>query len=228
MVQDDIRTQWPWRDWVIHAFNQNMPYKDFITWQLAGDLVPNATKEHLLATGFNRNHKITEEGGIIDEEYRVMYVTDRTDLFGKAMLGVTIECAHCHDHKYDPFSQKEYYQLYAFFNNVREAGIESVVGGPETYAKKPLMEITDDDIANILTFVNKPDTNKLIVSIMGDLDSLRKTYILKRGSYDAPGEEVTVGTPKAILPFDDRYPKNRMGLAQWLFDEKNPLTSRVL
>ena len=224
---DSYRTQWPWRDWVIHAFNKNMPYNDFITWQLAGDLMPNATKEHLLATGFNRNHKITEEGGIIDEEYRVMYVTDRTDLFGKALLGVTMECAHCHDHKYDPFSQREYYQLYAFFNNVRETGIESVVGGPETYAKKPLMEITDGDIDSILKFVNKPDTNKLIVSIMGDLDSLRKTYILKRGSYDAPGEEVTVGTPKSILPFDDRYPKNRMGLAQWLFDEKNPLTSRV-
>lgn len=224
---DSYRSQWPWRDWVIHAFNRNMPYNDFITWQLAGDLIPNATKEQLLATGFNRNHKITEEGGIIDEEYRVMYVTDRTDLFGKAMLGVTIECAHCHDHKYDPFSQTEYYQLYAFFNNVREVGIESVVGGPETYAKKPLMEITNEDINDILSFVNKPDTNQLIVSVMGDLDSLRKTHVLKRGSYDAPGNEVMAGTPKAILPFNDQYPKNRMGLARWLFDEKNPLTSRV-
>ena len=224
---DSYRTQWPWRDWVIHAFNQNMSYDDFITWQLAGDLMPNATKEQLLATGFNRNHKITEEGGIIDEEYRVMYVTDRTDMLGKALLGVTIECAHCHDHKYDPFSQKEYYQLYAFFNNVKEVGIESVVGGPETYAKKPLMEITDDDIKKILTFVNKPDTNKLIVSVMGDLDSLRKTYVLNRGVYDAHGEEVQAGTPKSILPFAEQYPKNRLGLAQWLFDEKNPLTARV-
>lgn len=224
---DSYRTQWPWRDWVIHAFNQNMRYDDFITRQLAGDLIPNATKEHLLATGFNRNHKITEEGGIIDEEYRVMYVTDRTDLFGKAMLGVTIECARCHDHKYDPFSQKEYYKLFAFFNNVREVGIESVVGGPETYAKKPLMEITDDDISSILSFVNKPDTNKLIVSIMGDLDSLRKTYVLARGAYDAQGEEVVASTPEKILPFNDQYPRNRLGLAQWLFDEKNPLTARV-
>ena len=224
---DSYRTQWPWRDWVIHAFNENMSYDDFITWQLAGDLMPNATKEQLLATGFNRNHKITEEGGIIDEEYRVMYVTDRTDMFGKALLGVTIECAHCHDHKYDPFSQKEYYQLYAFFNNVREVGIESVVGGPETYAKKPLMEISDNDIKDILSFVNKPDTNKLIVSVMGDFDSLRKTYVLKRGGYDAHGEEVAAGTPVSLLPFSSQYPKNRLGLAHWLFDEKNPLTARV-
>lgn len=226
--QDDgYRTQWPWRDWVIHAFNKNMHYNDFVTWQLAGDLLPNSTKEQLLATGFNRNHKITEEGGVIPEEYRIMYVTDRNDLFGKGLLGVTLECAHCHDHKYDPFSQKEYYQMFAFFNNVNEVGIESVIGGPETYAKKPLMEISDADVKSILNFVNKPDTNQLIVSVMGDLDTLRKTYVLQRGAYDAPGEEVQAGTPNAILPFDKKYPKNRLGLSQWLFDKRNPLTARV-
>lgn len=224
---DNYRSQWPWRDWVIHAFNENMPYDRFITWQLAGDLMPNATKEQLLATGFNRNHKITEEGGVIDEEYRVEYVTDRTNTFGKALIGVTLECAHCHDHKYDPFSQKEYYQVFAFFNNVKEVGIESVVGGPETYAKKPLMEISNDDVKNILTFINKQDTNRLIVSVMGDQDTVRKTYLLNRGVYDAHGEEVTAGTPKSLLAFDERYPKNRLGLAEWLFDRKNPLTSRV-
>ncbi|REA57088.1 hypothetical protein DSL64_25075 [Dyadobacter luteus] len=226
--QDDgYRTQWPWRDWVIHAFNRNMHYNDFVTWQLAGDLLPNASKEQILATGFNRNHKITEEGGIIPEEYRVMYVTDRNDLFGKGLLGVTLECAHCHDHKYDPFSQKEYYQMFAFFNNVNEVGIESVIGGPETYAKKPLMEISEEDVKGILKFVNKADTNRLIVSVMGDLDSTRKTHVLTRGEYDAHGEEVTAGTPAAILPFSKNYPKNRLGLSRWLFDKKNPLTSRV-
>lgn len=224
---DNYRSQWPWRDWVIHAFNKNMPYDQFVSWQLAGDLMPNSTKEQLLATGFNRNHKITEEGGVVDEEYRVEYVTDRTNTFGKAIIGVTLECAHCHDHKYDPFSQKEYYQVFAFFNNVKEVGIEGVVGGPETYAKKPLMEISNDDVKNILTFVNKQDTNRLIVSVMGDQDTLRKTYILKRGGYDAHGEEVSAGTPKALLSFNDKYPKNRLGLSQWLFDKQNPLTSRV-
>ena len=235
--QDDgYRTQWPWRDWVIHAFNKNMHYDQFVTWQLAGDFLSSpkgwggpgtASKEQLLATGFNRNHKITEEGGIIPEEYRIMYVTDRNDLFGKGLLGVTMECAHCHDHKYDPFSQKEYYQLFAFFNNVKEVGIESVIGGPDTYAKKPLMEICDEDVNDILSFVSKRDTNKLIVSVMSDLDTTRKTFILKRGAYDAPGDEVQPGTPKSILPFNPNYPKNRLGLAKWLFEKQNPLTARV-
>ncbi|RYE19932.1 MAG: DUF1553 domain-containing protein [Sphingobacteriales bacterium] len=225
---DNYRSQWPWRDWVIHAFNNNLPYDKFITWQLAGDLLPNSNKEQLLATGFNRNHKITEEGGVIDEEYRVEYVTDRTNTFGKALLGVTMECAHCHDHKYDPFSQKEYYELYSFFNNIKEVGIESVVGGPDTYAKNPLMQVTNDDVKSILKFINKPDTSKLIVSVMGDNpDSVRKSYILKRGVYDQHGDQVTQGTPKAILAFDKNLPKNRLGLAKWLFDKRNPLTARV-
>jgi hypothetical protein len=224
---DNYRSQWPWRDWVIHAFNENLPYNKFVTWQLAGDLMPNSTKEQLLATGFNRNHKITEEGGVINEEYRVAYVTDRTNTFGKALLGCTIECAHCHDHKFDPFSQKEYYQLFSFFNSVKEPGIQSTVGGPETYAKRPLMQITNDDVKNILKFVNKQDTSKLIVSVMGDSEVYRKTYILKRGNYDTHGDEVQPGTPKAILPFDNSLPKNRLGLAEWLFDRKNPLAARV-
>jgi hypothetical protein len=224
---DNYRTQWPWRDWVIHAYNENLSYKDFITWQLAGDLIPNHTKEQLLATGFNRNHKITEEGGVIDEEYRVNYVTDRTNTFGKALMGVTLECAHCHDHKFDPFSQKEYYQVFSFFNSVKEPGLQSTVGGPETYAKRPMMQISNEDAKSVLKFVNKMDTGKLIVSVMGDSEAYRRTYILKRGNYDSHGDEVFPGTPKAVLPFSNAYPKNRLGLADWVFDDKNPLTARV-
>ena len=224
---DNYRTQWPWRDWVIHAFNNNLPYDQFITWQLAGDLLPDATKEQLLATGFNRNHKITEEGGVIDEEYRVMYVDDRITTLGRGILGSAIECAKCHDHKFDPVSQKEYYQMYAFFNNIKEVGIESTVGGPETYAKNPRMEIKKEDLQGILQYLNKTDTNKLEVSIMKDRDTLRKTYILIRGNYDQHGEEVSPGTPKSILPFPEEYPRNRLGLAQWLFNPKHPLTARV-
>lgn len=229
---DNYRTQWPWRDWVIHAFNENMPYNRFITWQLAGDLVPDSSKETLLATGFNRNHKITEEGGVIDEEYRVEYVVDRTNTLGKAILGVTLECAKCHDHKFDPFSQKEYYSMYAFFNNIKEAGLESTVGGPETFAKNPRMEIRDEDLKGVLSFINKTDTNKLEVSVMKDIepkgkDTLRKAYILSRGNYDQHGEEVQPSTPAAILPFPSNYPKNRLGLAEWLFNPDNPLTARV-
>ncbi|WP_406566158.1 PSD1 and planctomycete cytochrome C domain-containing protein [Dyadobacter linearis] len=229
---DNFRTQWPWRDWVIHAFNKNLSYKDFITWQLAGDLIPGGGKEQLLATGFNRNHKITEEGAVDEEEYRISYVTDRSDTFGKALLGVTMECAHCHDHKYDPVTQKEYFQMFSFFNNVNEmravyTAIDPSVGKPEAYAKKPMMEITDADAKGILDFVNKQDTARLIVSVMGDLDSLRKTYVLQRGIFNSYGEEVQAGTPRSILPFDPEYPKNRLGLAKWLFDKRNPLTARV-
>jgi len=226
---DNYRTQWPWRDWVIHAFNQNMPYDQFITWQLAGDLMPNATKEQVLATGFNRNHKITEEGAIDTEEYRVMYVIDRTNTFGKALMGITMECANCHDHKFDPVSQKEYFQLFAFFNNVDELDPEFKMIDPTTgfHAKKPLIEISNEDVKGILDFVNKPDTSRLIVSVMEDLDTLRKTFLLELGVFDAYGEEVQAGTPQSILAFDPAYPKNRLGLAQWFADERNPLTDRV-
>ncbi|MDH3648466.1 MAG: DUF1553 domain-containing protein [Saprospiraceae bacterium] len=122
--QDDgMRNTWPWRDWVIEAFNNNMPFDTFLLWQLAGDLMPEPTQEMLLATCFNRNHPQTQEGGVVDEEYRVEYVADRTNTFGKALMGLTLECARCHDHKYDPISQQEYYQLYAYFNNNNDAGI---------------------------------------------------------------------------------------------------------
>ncbi|CAG5069381.1 hypothetical protein DYBT9623_02117 [Dyadobacter sp. CECT 9623] len=121
--QDDgLRTAWPFRDWVIKSYNQNQPYDQFVTWQLAGDMLPNPTRDQLVATGFNRMHQQSQEGGIVPEEYRVAYVADRTDTFGKTFLGITVECARCHDHKYDPISHKDYYSLYAFFNNNNENG----------------------------------------------------------------------------------------------------------
>lgn len=119
---DRYRAMWPWRDWVIQSFNRNRPFSQFITWQLAGDLLPAPTPEQRLATGFNRNHSQNMEGGIINEEFRVEYVADRTNTLGTALLGLTVECARCHDHKFDPISQKDYYSLFAFFNNVDEAG----------------------------------------------------------------------------------------------------------
>ena len=119
---DRYRPMWPWRDWVIQAFNENMPYDQFITWQLAGDLLPNPTKEQILATAFNRHHMQTEEGGSVAEEFRVSYVVDRVNTMGTAFMALTLECSRCHDHKYDPISQKEFYQLYSFFNNIDESG----------------------------------------------------------------------------------------------------------
>jgi len=119
---DRERRMWPWRDWVIQAFNDNMPFDEFGTWQLAGDLLPNATREQQLATAFNRNHRQTNEGGSIEEEFRTEYVADRTNTVGTAFLGLTMECARCHDHKYDPIAQQDYYRLFGFFNNIDESG----------------------------------------------------------------------------------------------------------
>jgi hypothetical protein len=122
---DRDRFVWPWRDWVVRAFNDNMPYDRFITEQLAGDLLPNATSDQILATTFNRLHPQKVEGGSTPEEFRIEYVADRTQTFATAFLGLTMECARCHDHKFDPIAQKEYYQLSAFFNNIDEAGLYS-------------------------------------------------------------------------------------------------------
>ncbi len=119
---DSSRTMWRWRDWVIQSFNRNMPYDRFITEQLAGDLLPDPTLDQRIATGFNRNHVINSEGGIIDEEYRVEYVTDRVNTVGVAWMGLTLGCAHCHDHKFDPITQRDHYRFFAFFNNVPEMG----------------------------------------------------------------------------------------------------------
>jgi len=223
---DNIRTQWPYRDWVIHAFNENMSYDQFVTWQLAGDLLPDASKEQILATAFNRNHKYTEEGGVIDEEYRIEYVLDKTNTVSKGLLGITIECAQCHDHKYDPFSQKEYYEMFAFFNNTPEKGYQGDVSQSKP-AKTPILWVDQEDLSGILSFINYADTSKLSISVMGELDEQRPTYILDRGVYDAPTTEVEPSTPSSIMEFPDDLEKNRLGLAKWITARENPLTARV-
>ncbi len=119
---DGERTMWRWRDWVIEAFNRNMPFDQFTVEQLAGDLLPNATLQQKIATGFNRNHRGNAEGGIIPEEYAVEYVADRVETTATVWMGLTLTCCRCHDHKYDPIKQREFYQLFAFFNNVPERG----------------------------------------------------------------------------------------------------------
>ena len=120
--QDRTRTLWPWRDWVVNALNDNMPYDQFTVEQIAGDLLKNPTTNQLVATGFNRNHMLNGEGGRIAEESRVDYVVDRVETTAAVWLGLTVGCARCHDHKYDPISQKEFYQLYAYFNQIDESG----------------------------------------------------------------------------------------------------------
>ena len=223
--QDDLeRVMWPWRDWVIHAYNSNLTYDKFITWQIAGDLIPNATKEQIVATGFNRNHKITQEGGVIPEEYRSEYVADRTNTTSKVMMGLTMECARCHSHKYDDISHEEYYGMYSFFNNIDEDGIISY----KDKAPKPNLTISKDDIEKDLSFIKLPDSiNEVTFMIMEETEKLRKTYVLNRGSYNSPTTEVQPMTPKAVLPIKKNNP-NRLDLANWFFDENNPLTARVV
>ena len=118
LFEDHPRSIYPWRDWVVSAFNQNLPYNDFITWQLAGDLLPEASQEQKIATGFLRNNPTSNEGGIIDEDYRIKYLIDRINTTSTAFLGLTMECAQCHDHKFDPMTQREYYQMGGFFNSL--------------------------------------------------------------------------------------------------------------
>jgi mono/diheme cytochrome c family protein len=121
---------WPWRDWLIRAFNENMPYDEFVVQQIAGDLLPDPSQEEIIATAFNRLHRQTNEGGSVLEEWRVEYVADRTTTYGTAFLGMTFDCARCHDHKFDPVSQKEFYELFAFFNNIDESGMYSHFTSP--------------------------------------------------------------------------------------------------
>lgn len=141
---DRPRAMWAWRDWVIKAFNENLPFDRFATWQLAGDLLPNATKEQRLATAFNRLHNQNEEGGIVDEEYRQAYVADRVDTFGTAFLGLTFECTRCHDHKFDPLTQRDFYSLASFFQNIDESGQITYLGFHDAMPVPTLLLTTDE------------------------------------------------------------------------------------
>jgi hypothetical protein len=128
--QDASRTNWPWRDWVVDAFNRNMPFDQFTIEQFAGDLLPDATKEQILATCFHRNHMTNGEGGRHPEESRIDYVIDRVNTTGTVWLGLTLGCVQCHDHKFDPITQKDYYGLFAFFNSIDETGAAGTKADP--------------------------------------------------------------------------------------------------
>ena len=149
---DGGKDHWYWRDWVIKAFKENMPYDQFVTWQLAGDMLENPSDEQILATGFHRNTPITGEGGVIDEEFRLKYVFDKTNTTATAFLGLTMECAQCHDHKYDPLSQKDYYQMSAFFNNIKELGMAGDDGnfGPLMYVHDDSTRALNDSLDDVL------------------------------------------------------------------------------
>ena len=244
------RYQWRWRTWVIDAYNRNLPFDEFTVEQLAGDLLPNATTEQLIATGFNRNHRINDEGGIIPAEYLVEYIVDRVETVSATWMGLTIGCARCHDHKFDPISQADFYQLFAFFNAVPEKGkqgrkgyadpyVRVAVRGKQTaYERKKKRVATCSSVdgcsaeelaaakAELESFEEQFTT---YVMVMREMETPRATHILKRGVYDQPGDVVTADVPARLLgalPAD--APRNRLGLARWLVSGKHPLTARVV
>jgi hypothetical protein len=153
---DRRRVMWPWRDWVLHAYDDNLPFDEFATLQLAGDLLPNATVSQQIATGFNRNHPIQSEGGVINEEYRVETVVDRVETTSAVFLGLTLGCARCHDHKYEPITQKEFYSFFAFFNNVPES---AHVGNSDKQADKPFITAPSVRTKNQLTDLKREIAN---------------------------------------------------------------------
>ena len=247
---DQTRTMWPWRDWVIDALNKNMPFDQFTVEQIAGDLLPDATPRQFLATGFNRNHPLNGEGGRIAEESRVDYVVDRVETTGTVWLGLSIGCGRCHDHKFDPISQREFYRLYAYFNSIDESG-----GVDRGGNAKPVMKIAAPQQARRIAKLEKQivamkgnrsksqtapladlqkelDQLKEAISetmVMGDRKTPRETFVLIRGQYDKPdkNQRVSPGVPASLHPLKSDAPKNRLALARWLVDPANPLTARV-
>jgi hypothetical protein len=193
---------WRWRDWVIRAVNDDLPFDQFTVEQLAGDLLPEATLDQKLATAFHRNTLTNKEGGADQEEYRVYAVMDRVNTTATVWLGLTAACTQCHDHPYDPFSQREFYQLFAFFNNADETEL-------------PL-----------------PVSRDVKVPVLAERDEPRTTHLLRRGNFLAPenDEAILPATPAALPPLqprcDDRLP-DRLDLARWIVDPAHPLTARV-
>ena len=238
---DQPRVMWRWRDWLITALNDGMPFDQFTLDLLAGDLQPNASDWQRLATGFHRNHRTNGEGGSIEEEFRVEYVVDCVETTSTVWMGLTLGCCRCHDHKYDPFSQRDFYRLFAFFNNTPEKGVYRGNGSP------PLIKVpTDgqqrrlDELDRLIAAAATDPAHRKALQQRRDklLDQVastmimaegkpRETFILQRGQYDQPGDRVTVGVPSDLSPLPTGAPSNRLGLAQWLVDPDHPVTARV-
>jgi len=248
---DPLRpNMWRYRDWVIDAFNRNLPYDRFTLEQLAGDLLPNPTLEQRMATAFHRNTMTNTEGGTDDEEWRVAAVKDRVDVTGQVWMGVTVGCAKCHTHKYDPITQKEYYSLFHLFNQTEDndrpdeapviaaptAAFEAelaaheakvavvkarLAGAPAADARKPL----EAELAALEKARPQPPTLPVLVELPAE--KRRSTRVMIKGNFLDPGEPVTGGVPAAFGPFPPGAPESRLGVAQWLVGPENPLTARV-
>jgi len=205
---DDYRSVWPYRDYVVRAFNMNMPFDEFTVEQLAGDLLPEPTLDQQVATGFGRNAMCTNEGGTIEDEFAAIAAKDRVETVAAAWLGLTMGCADCHDHKFDPISQKEFYQMTAFFRNTTQ----------------PVFDQSKPDTPPVV-LVGSEKTPTLVTQERGDEPF---AYVLMRGQYDQRGERVTPDVPSVLPALPAGQPRNRLGLARWLTAPDHPLTARVV
>ncbi|MEY2795461.1 MAG: hypothetical protein RIR10_1177 [Planctomycetota bacterium] len=255
--QDGDTFQWMWRDWLVESLNRDVPFDQLSTEMLAGDLIPNANDQSRLATAFLRNHLLNGEGGAIPEENRWIALFDRVDATATTWLGLTVSCAQCHDHKYDPVTQRDYYALLDAFNRVPESGIVDHADGRFRLARPWIEPANDaqrrqrDELESAVdaalaaaggsdqTAQTAPERDRA----KGELDRFmreewprvmtmsddapRETRILSRGEYLSPLERVTFATPAFLPPLPEGAPPSRLGLARWLFDEANPLTARV-
>lgn len=233
------RDIWKYRDWVIDAFNADMPFDSFTIYQLAGDLLPQADDQARIATAFHRNTMNNDEGGTDNEEFRNTAIIDRVNTTFEIWHGLTFSCIQCHAHPYDPFTHKDYYQIFAFLNQTKDADRPDErpvmkVGRKEDQAKITALKTYINSLPPLDKKLNlyrdslqKLERYTLPVMEEREPDSLRKTFVFHRGNFLDHGDEVLPGTPGSLHPWDNKWPKNRLGLAQWLMHKDDPLTSRV-
>jgi hypothetical protein len=249
---DNPRTIWKYRDWVIDALNRNLPFDRFTVEQIAGDLLPHPTQEQLIATAFHRNTLTNDEGGTDDEEFRNVAVVDRVNTTMQVWMGITMGCAQCHDHKYDPITQEEYYRMFAIFNQTEDsdkednrptlatatpeqlrqkANLESRIAALDKRLKQKPAPADLKQTRNQLAALRKELTGLKIITtpIMRELPpgQRRVTKIHIRGNFLNQGKVVTPGVPAVFPPLPKGRPADRLALARWLIDPRNPLTARV-
>jgi mono/diheme cytochrome c family protein len=250
---DYRRTIWPYRDWVIDAFNRDLPFDQFTIEQIAGDLLSGATVAQRVATGLHRNTMVNTEGGTDDEEFRVAAVVDRVNTTMEVWMGTTLGCAQCHNHKFDPFTQEEYYRLFAFFNSTEDRGRSTepslLLPTPKEVAQRKRINSATADLAGrlpsapsplglitLLKVLEKPlgevkkqdaDLKPASTMVMRELPKPRPTNVLLRGNHNKKGPAVTPGVPAKWHPLRKGEPANRLALARWLVSPDNPLVGRV-
>ena len=250
--RDNPRTMWSYRDWVIDAYNADMPYDRFTIAQLAGDLLPDSTDAQKLATAFHRSTPSNDEGGTDDEEFRVVAVKDRVDTTMQVWMGLTMGCAQCHTHKYDPITLREYYSFYAILNQTEDAdrGDDAPTAAfPSTHQRTQIDELTAKINALRETLAKEksaaPKLNGEIAALDKQLANIRKqapnvpimrelpenkhrvTRVHTRGNFLDPGDTVKPGVPAAFGLLNESEPANRLAVARWLMHQDNPLTARV-